>query len=410
MARAITRTWLPLDRWFEIIGVNPIFGNGMDSSTLFPTTRCDDAWQQFSWQHADQISREDLARVIRQAELRIAGEIGYNLIPDWSIDERHRTQRPADPSLFSSNALNIRGQRKSVEAKWGFVISGGRKASTLIQAGVTVTRSDEDGDSYNELMTVSVITSVTDPDDIRVYYPGESGNDAWEIRPIDVSISGGTATITFKSWQLVDPELQSAINAEAIDADANASYLTTVDVYRVYNDPQTQVQLLWEGEGPGVCASCSGTGCAQCTIDTQYGCLTVRDDRLAILAYAPATWDADDEEFDDVAYAVARDPERLRLWYYSGWQDKNLSRPRNEMDYYWEHVVAYYAASLLDRPLCGCSNITGLVKKLQRDHALSNDDGSFALTASQMDNNFGTTEGALIAFRATREPERRIGR
>lgn len=406
MARAQTLTWLPLDRWFEILGVDPLHANGLDSNTIKPEHVCGDAWMQFAWQHADQVSREDLAFAIREAETKIAGEVGYNLLPDWREDERHQTARPTDPVLYS-DGRNARGQAKSIETDWGYVITGGRKAKSVIEAGVAVVRTDEDGDTYKETVTLTVTTTVTSPDEIRVFYPGESGADNWEIRPIKVSIASGVATITFKSWQIVDPALQERINAIALDAETDANYMTIVDVYRVYNDPSVQVEFLWEQP---YCASCGGSGCASCVQGSQNGCLMVRDGRLGIAAYRPGDWDADDEEFDAVAYSTPRDPDRMRIWYYSGWRGPGVTRPYTALDPYWEQAIAYYAASLLDRPTCGCSNVTEFVKRMRRDHALVSEDGSYQLTPSQMDNNFGTTAGALYAFRRTREPMRRIGK
>ena len=406
MARSQTRTWLSLDRWAEIIGVSPLHFNGLDSSILKPAIVCGDAWQQYAWQHADQVSREDVGIAIRDAERKIAGEVGYNLLPDWTVDERHRTVRPSDP-LFYSNGVNVRGQRKSIDANWGYLISGGIKGKTIIEAGAAVVRSDEDGDGYDETMTVTAPTTVTSLDEIRVFYPGENGSELWEVRPIKVSLLANVATITFKSWQLVDPTLQERINANAIDAEAAGSYLTTVDVYRIFNDPQYQVEMLWEQP---FCASCGGTGCTECTEGSQNGCLMVRDNRLGTVVYSPATWDAEDQSFDQSEYWTPRDPDRLRLWYYSGWQDTQLERPRNNLDPYWETAIAYYAASLLDRPTCGCSNVTEFVKMWRKDKALVNEDGSFQITQSQMDNNFGSREGALYAFRRTREPQRKIGK
>lgn len=409
MARANTKTWLSLDRWAELIGVNPLHFNGLTHGTLLPQTVCNDAWMQHAWQHADQVSREDVAYAIQQAEQNIANEVGYNLLPDWTVDERHPTSRPPDPTLYNVNALNVRGQRKSIQSIWGYVLSGGARAASVIQAGAAVVRSDSDGDTYLDTMTVTVATTITDLDQIRVFFPGKLGQDEWEIRPINISLAAGVATITFKSWLLVDPTLQEAINADAIPAEDANSYLTTVDVYRIYNDPQLQLDMLWEQEG-FACPSCFGTGCTQCIQESQNGCLVVRNNRLGILAYGAGAWDAEEGEFAPADLAMGRDPDKVRLWYYSGWQDLKNPRSLNNLDPYWERAIAYYAASLLDRQTCGCSNITNLVKKLQRDHALSTGDESFSITSSQMDNNFGTTEGALLAFRATRRPERKIGR
>ncbi|MHA2079084.1 MAG: hypothetical protein ACW99X_15945 [Candidatus Thorarchaeota archaeon] len=390
------------------MGLNPLHFNGLTSATIFSNTVCGQPWYQYAWQDADRVSREEVARAIRKAELKIANEVGYNLIPDWIVDERRRTTRPYRKELYNLSWSNTRGQRLSVQAEKAYVVSGGIKASTAIEAGATATRSDSNGDSYDDLVTVSVATTVTDENEIRVYYPGEAGADEWEIKPINVSISGGTATITFNSWQLVDPDLQTDFAAGTADGDAAGTYLATVDVYRVYNDPQQQVTFLWEPSPINDC-TCTGASCAQCTFQTQTGCLQVRDERLGFLTYIAADWDATNERFDASSSLVTRQPDQVRMWYYAGWRDQSLDRPNVEMDFFWEEAVAFYAASFLDREICGCENARNFIKRWQMDRAMVGSDFNWTITPSQADNVFGSRAGALYAFDATKQPDRKVG-
>lgn len=417
MARAETPTWLPLDTWFAIIGVNPLHSNGLVSNTLFPATVCGTPWQQFAWQSADKVSREDLAITIRDAERAIAGEVGYNLLPDWQVAERKQTPRPAGPELYATRALNLRGQRMSVATTMNHIISGGVKVTALIEAGVAVVRSDPDGDTYAELVTVTVNTTVTNLNEIRVFYPGENGDEEWEIRPIEVSLAAGVATITFNSWQIVDPDEQLQVTTlgdnQGIDADAAGSYLTTVDVYRVFNDPQTQAQLLTE-PAPAVGSlsfcGCGSSTCPTCSFNAQDACLMVRNPRNGIFSYAPATWDPVTETFTVDSLVDCRNADQIRMWYYSGWRNESLARPNVVMDRFWQYAVAYYAAALLDRPTCGCSNVTEILQYYRNDKSRSGGDLSFAISPHQVDNAFGTTEGALYALKRVNEPGRKIGR
>lgn len=147
MARAETKTWLSLDRWAEIVGINPIHFNQL-ASTEFPDL-CGQPWYQFDWQDADRVGREAIAQAIRLAERRMSKYLGYNLLPDWT-DEIVKTPRPASPELFG-NAINPRWARKSVNASKSHIISGGIKASTLIEAGAAIVRTDGDADTYKEL-------------------------------------------------------------------------------------------------------------------------------------------------------------------------------------------------------------------------------------------------------------------
>lgn len=395
MARSDIKTWLPLDRWAKIMGINPLHFNSL-SSTLFNTNVCGSTYFQYAWQHADRVGREDIARAIKEAEDEISREVGYNLIPDWTVSERLNYPQPMVPGVYNIYGTNPKAMYKSVELRKGHVISGGVVAKTAIELGSAVTRSDEDGDSYSELCTVSVTTTVTDENEIRVYYAGKSGADIWEIRPINVSISGGVATITFNSWQIVDTDLQEAFDASAIDGDAAASYKTTVDVYRVYNDPATQVQFMWENSPDMNCC----TTCSACTLGTAAGCFHLRDPRLGLAVPAPASWDSDDEEFDTGEWTECREPDQIRFWYYSGYRDRDISRYNVNMSPYWETAVAYFAASKLDRPACGCSNVQQFIDHWRRDSALQSPERSFQVTAEMMSNKLGTTMGAIYAYKA----------
>jgi hypothetical protein len=397
MARAETITKLALDEWATFFGINPLWFNGARSDN-FGGTVCGQPWFQFAWQNADQISREDLARAIRAAEDLIEQVVGYNILPDWITGERTRNYRPADRTLFNSNGLNVRGLRKSITTKKAHVISGGIKAVDLITAATAVTRTDTNGDGYADLMTAAVTTTVTDPSQIRAFFPGEDGAAKWEIRPIEVDISGGVATITFKSWLLFDPDLYSILDAEAIDGDDTGNYLTSIDVYRVWNDPQQMVQFLWE---PTTFCDCGSSGCAQCAFGSQMGCLMVRDPRLGFLAYAPGTWNSSTESFDAAEYTVCRDPDQLIIDYYSGHRDMNLARPSAELADYWKPVVAYYAAALLDREVCGCDNVKEFVKKWQIDLSRTGREVAHQTMFSQLGNTFGATKGGLFAFNRT---------
>lgn len=410
MGRASTLTKLPLDTWAKIIGYNPFHFNGVYTA-LLPDVTCNSdegGWMQYAWQDASKVSREDLAEAIAEAEAMIENYIGYYLLPTWTIDERRVTERPAIRELFSGG-VNIRNMAKSVKAYKAHAISGGQRAKSVISAGAAIVRSDANGDGYNELCTVTVASTV-DIDEVRVYFPGESGADEWEIRPVKVVASGANLVITFGIQLAVDPDLWEAFNATGIDGDTAANFVTTVDVYRVYNDPQSQLQLLWEPDALGNCG-CGDASCAVCTFAAQDGCLHIRDSRLGILAYSPAAWNITESAFDNASYAVWRDPDRLRLWYYSGnvWgTDDPRYRPTVDMEPYWQKAVAYLAAALLERQVCACNNVEKFIDYYREDLARSGSEVSYQNLPDQLGNAFGTRRGAVYAWQRANQEGRRI--
>lgn len=396
MARSDVRTWLSLDRWAQIIGLNPLNWNQLSSNSLFPNNTCGDIFFQFDWQNSDRLGRDTIAMAIQQAEREMAQEAGFNLLPDWTVDERVPYAEPAVPGMIGYGGRNPRGLWKSVELTKGHVLSGGVRTKTLIQSGVAITRQDDDTDGYAETCVINVNTSVTDINEIRVYYPAKSGADGWEIRPILVTISNGIANIQFKAWQVVAANQMDALDAQPLDAHAAGSYETTVDVYRVYNDPQTQVTFLWESTGD--CSDCCGT-CVACQFGAQTGCFHARDPRLGMIVPTPGSWNSEDSAFDAAEWSACREPDQLRTWYYSGWENKQLTAPKVQMDPYWEYAVAYYACSKFDRPVCGCSNVQQFIDKWRTDAMVQPDGVTIVTTPEMLANRLGTSLGALYAWK-----------
>lgn len=407
MARANTITKLPLDRWAEIMGLNPIHFNGV---YVRAPTVCAQPWLQFAHQANDRVGREEVAQAIAQAEADIERELGYFLLPTWITDEWRPITRPWRPENFNLSATDVRGLGGSAKAGRGYLISGGIRSKESVAEGVTISYSDEDGDDYDETAEIQVSVSFTDPGEIAIYFEAggpvaEAGEDAWEIRPTQATISGGVATIRARREQFVIPALQSRIvppasdsHLRGVDGAEDSNFVTEVDVYRVYNDPQRQVQFLWQPTG---CLDCSGAGCAACSFRTQYGCLSLREDpRHSHVVYHPAAWNPDTLQFEAEPWAVARQPDLVRLWYYSGWRNKGAASPTRVMDPTHERMVAYYAAGLLDRPICECNNVSAFTAQWREDLTkISMPTGAArAVIPQALECPFGTTRGALFAW------------
>jgi hypothetical protein len=196
----------------------------------------------------------------------------------------------------------------------------------------------------------------------------------------------------------------------AIDAETDTNYETEVDVYRVYNDPQTQVSLIWEQDTSLSGTCCGNDSCLACQLGRQTGCFHTRDERRGIIVPAPATWSAANQSYTKQAWAGCRGPDRVSVSYYSGNRDFNLSRPKSDMEPYWEYAVAYYAASLLTKGGCDCSGPMGAIEHWQDDHAMSTEERNYVMSTGQLNNRLGTTKGAIFAWNAINEEGRKIGR
>lgn len=405
--RDLPRTLLPITRWAEILGIDPLHFHQV-TYTDHAVQTCTKVWKQYSWQEADQIGRYDVAHAIQQAERQISQYLGYKLLPVWEYAERHNTPRPANPELLYRSFRDPSGYNLAVQADWGKFVEAGVETKSVIEAGVAITYSDEDGDGFDETATISFTTTVTDEDEIAVFYPDESGADEWEIRPLySVCISGGTCTVQFWRVQCVDPDLIEAMNPEAVDGDTDANFLTTVDVYRRYNDPETQATLVWNPNlfNCSACTDSDTTCCPVCGQTTQTACLSPKDYDRGWLMYRPASYD--DGTWTTECLTCARNPDQVIMYYRAGLQDRKKDRPTVEMDNQWERAVALLALTLLDRQVCDCNAVRNLTSYWTEDMGRqSPGGGSFQVTERNLDNPFGTTRAAIKVWNMIKEPGR----
>lgn len=413
MARANTKTLLSLDRFAAVLNIMPIHFNQVFLRDLpaqqdGTTARtCDVPIFQFSWQQSGRIGREDIAGAIAAAESAIIAQLGFLPAVDWTEQVERRTIRPANPILYSLNDLDVRAMFKTVKADKGYLITGGQRASTLIAAATAITYSDLDGDGYSERAQISVATTVTDPEELAVFYPGHAGDPAWQIRPLSyVSIAGGVATIRFAREQAIVESAMLGYFPTGLSGTDNANFLTTVDVYRVYNDPSIQSRFIWDTVGGAFC-SCDGlSSCEICGYVIQNGCLVVRDPRQGIVSPQPGKWNAATSEFTSDTFSEPREFDRVQLWYKSGWRNNNLLYPNIMMDPMFERAIAYYALTFLDRPMCNCQPLESSFERWRQDLAMavSSPQGSTSFRTSRLllDNPLGTTRGAVFAWDVVR--------
>ncbi len=401
MGRAETRTKLPLAEWARIMGINPLHFEGV----ILPADRpsvCAQPWFQHPWQDADRVGREDVAIAIARAEEDIERFLRARLLPAWEADEWKPTIRFHKPEMFNLSASDVRGMAQVVQTQWGHMISPGVEKKDEIELDVAIAwASTLPPVAYADTGTVAIAAlpaAVTKECEIHIYYPGKSGADEWEIRPINVSITAGAAAITFKRELTVLESLQEDPETPEILGTVDGNFLTTVDVYRKWNDPQTQVSFLWEPTG--ICGCGNATTCVNCAYSTQTGCLMLRGDpKLGVVSYRPGTWDAANDHFDAAAWAVSRQPDIVRLYYLAGIQDLKRACPTVQMDPAWARTVAYYAAALFDRGVCECNNVHAWVERMRQDLAANLENVSFQISEGDLDNPFGTRRGGIDAWK-----------
>lgn len=229
------QTYGLLNAWPEIMQediwrFNQVTGQGSQSS------ECDVYIQP---------DREHIAVSLRKAWDRMSARLGFFPRPIW-----HEERLP----LGKGKPWSL----QTLTARYGYIEAFGQRTTSVIQAGAAVVYSDADGDGVNDTATISVTTSV-DSDEIQVFFQTadgapEAGHELYQIEPLNVVVSGGAATITGPRalfvkpstvWNVPyepgDPNKRNRNKASTTDA---SDFVTAVDVYRVYADPATAVEVI----------------------------------------------------------------------------------------------------------------------------------------------------------------------
>jgi|CXWL01.1.fsa_nt_gi hypothetical protein len=197
-----------------------------------------------------QYERDYIAQGLLDASVQAAQYLGYPPAPVWIEDEI--------VSVDSDYAWN--GQ--TLSTRFGQVQAFGRRAITLIDDNVAVSYVDDDGDGVQETATLATVSGVTNipADEIQVFFrtadgAASAGSEYWQIEGLTVTKTGDTAVITGPRWLFVHPttvwakEYKSTTDLEnwtKFEGDvANADhFVLQVDVYRVYADGTSAVQLI----------------------------------------------------------------------------------------------------------------------------------------------------------------------
>lgn len=403
MTIASTPTLLSLDRFAAITGLSPVHFAGATAGTRFPlTTHCNDVWAQHTWQSPAQlVSREEVAYEIAKAEEDIKNILGYSPAPTWEWDEQHAFPGgiPRHPARFVLN--------------YGKLIAPGVRGATQIVAGAVVVYTDADGDGWAELATVTVPTTVTDKREIKLFFAGNEGLPEFEIRPLKnvvINAEAGTATITANSWLFIDPALWEAYpdseENDVIDISTVANYVTTVDVYRIFNDESAHgVTMLLSKAGSlaaGFCSFCGWGTCANCGNTSQGGTFSIWNRESSFVIPYPATYT--DGVWRSAAYADCGMPRLAAFQYYAGQQDRRYLQGTtlDPLSNFWADTIAWMAAARLTRGVCGCDNVRQRFFEIQRDLTQNTQDVGF-IRVEKMDifnSAFGTRVGEVRAWQA----------
>ena len=383
------RTLLPLTRFAEIVGYSPMLFNQVAVADLQPADSCSDPTLQYTWQPAGggRPGRYDIALAIQQAEAMIARELGTLPTPGWITDD----------AVASFTRMGWGGWwRFGAAASNGAIIQPGIEAWTLLvgeDAG-TVEWIDTDGDGFAEAGRVVFVLPDPAPDisEIAVYRAGSNADPDSEIRPISVSYSGGSCTVTFQRYMLAKESLLERLDANAVDGTDDSNFDATVDIWRHFTDSSVQATVRWQ---PWIC-SASG-----CSVGEQTACFTPVNSRQPLVTLSAANWNSDLAVWQYACPQWWSRPTEVSLNYRCG-----LRGPRGGALPEIEKAVAVLALALLDKTCDCCEIMRNAHESWREDLALREGSPagsrSYAVSREALDCPFGTTKAAYFAWRVVR--------
>lgn len=328
---------ISLPRYAKIIGYSDcqFFGVSNSGDTIYS---CRDIWTKRQ--------REEVADYLREAQDMIEGVAGYPLSPTWIADERHDFISPVISKMGTIIASGIQAY-EDIELCSPFILTA---PSTGVLSTVTVG---------------PIATTVTDPGEIHIFYPGEDQ----EIIPEKITIAGGFVTIRIPRCRLVKYDLQD--NSETgLEYSDDDNFETCVDVKRVYTDTSTQAVIIAKRLNCNDrCADVEYTGCQHLT-KPELGIMGI-----SMATYSEGVWIRSCLTGCDVPFA-------LKINYFAGLQ--TLTRQA-------ESAIIRLAHSLMPEAPCGCED----AKRLwSRDRTQPD-----VLTAERLNCPFGLSDGAWVSWK-----------
>lgn len=397
----------PLDTFREQMGMHPYHFWQLANSVIPVSTACNDLVYQYAWQGGDAASRSDIALALESAEEKLREYLGYAVAPRYVTETLPWPQYLAT-GLHVHGYGAVDGHWQTVQLREGEIQAIGVESLTLIGTAA-VAYSDEDGDGIDETFTVTIATAVTDASQIAAYFVTadrlESADvgDAWRIRPVRVTISGGTATITGRSWLLVKPIKYQGVAVAAMDPDTAGNLATSLAIYQRTTNTETQATLIWDtlpwpAYACGASSPTFGSPYDPAAVATAVARVGITDARRGLVHPAAAVYDASTGIWSSSICCVGRLPDRVTVRYLAG---KPL-RTDGTLDPAWARTISALAAAEVGRPICACQDANRQLYYWQFDLARTsgaNDEAYGAISASDLDNPFGTRRGHVHAWR-----------
>ena len=195
-----------------------------------------------------QKEREYIARELEKAFIQMSNDLNYFLSPAYVTE-----------TFALGYGVPIYNQIQ--QATYCKMIALGKRATSLIQANVAVTYSDPYNSGVLDTATINITTGIANTE-VKLFFrvtdgAPTAGDYRYEIEPTQVTNAAGVVTLVAhralfvkpsqwaREYVANDPNFNSPNIVDTSDA---ASFVSAVDVYRVYTDNTASIELL-NGDG-----------------------------------------------------------------------------------------------------------------------------------------------------------------
>lgn len=351
---SLIKTHTPLDEVRKILSINPWSFHNFSIPECQISEGCTGVWLQTI---GEEVTRDELAIAVQQAENMFSSYLGYNILPTYSKQ-----------TLYPERQFNYVARRTLQLKRRGYLQSLGSEKKELL-GKFTITPTDLDADGFNETAVINISAhNQVDINQIRAFYTAQN----IEIKPIKIVDVGNVRTIQFPMYLIPKWNKVYPLCEEELDSSDSDNYETEIDVFRIYPDTTDQIKLIYY-PNPGCGSDCDKTRYDAC------GYVTRKD--LGYFAYNHTT-----------------EPNEVEVKFFSGWTG-DVERPLVDVDPKWVLPITALAVSLLDpsKSCCG-GNTPKIMSMYQTDLTLSDEDNSRFVIEKILLENFGAnTKGSYFA-------------
>ena len=410
----------PLDTFFKAMMLHPWHSwqiADSAASVLSPvipvSATCNDLIYEYAWQSSDGVAgRADIRDAIETAESKVKTLLGYSIAPHF-VTETILAPRYMDQRNSRLGYAAPDGRWLPVQLSEGKVITIGIEARTLIgtvtTAGGSLVFSDADGDGLNDTFTITIATTVTDVDQIAVYFAaadrldGEAVSEDYRIAPVKVSISGGIATIKGRLWLLVKPIKYQSPSQAALEPSTLTNFAASLEVYKYFCNPTgtttdtAQAKLIWETRPfPVYATTPSDNSLDPAAQAYAIARCALRDPENGIIGIGEAVYDTTNAVWESVNLSTARPPDRIEVRYQAG-----APLVDHQVDPLWASIMAHFAGAELGKRVCSRITAGRELQYWQIDRAFSGNatEERFVISPEDLNGPFGTRNGHIAAWR-----------